>query len=138
MVLIPTPQYRKWSDKLMGVTKAPVTPGSISPYGASRLCLRPWVGMRKACVPGRRRRRPENTTQKQPGVVVGKDGMVEPAVAAKLIAAGTIEQNEVGPWEVTALMMAVGMVRTRGAYPLFPEEEKQFLRSRESGNRFRD
>jgi len=124
----PNAKIQKWSDKLMGVTKTAVIPGSISPYQATPFMLAAtgWdaEGMRILAAAGAD---PKMRTVKQPGVVIGKDGLIEPTVAAKLIAAGTIEANEVGPWEVTALMMAVGITRTRGAYPLFEEEEKQAL-----------
>ena len=112
----------------MGVTKTAVIPGSVSPYHATPFMLAAtgWdaEGMRILAAAGAD---PKARTEKQPGVVIGKDGLIEPSVAAKLISAGIIEPNEVGPWEVTALMMAVGITRTRGAYPLFEEEEKRAL-----------
>jgi ankyrin repeat protein len=124
----PNAKIQKWSDKLMGVTKTAVIPGSVSPYHATPFMLAAtgWdaEGMRILAAAGAD---PKARTEKQPGVVIGKDGLIEPSVAAKLISAGIIEPNEVGPWEVTALMMAVGITRTRGAYPLFEEEEKQAL-----------
>jgi len=124
----PNAKIKKWSDKLIGVTKAAVYPGSISPYGATpfMLAATSWdaEGMRILAAAGAD---PTRKTEMQPGVVIGKDGMIEPSVAAKLVAAGVIEPNEVGPWEVTPLMMAVGIWRTRGAYPLFEEEERKAL-----------
>jgi uncharacterized protein len=124
----PNAKIKKWSDKLMGVTKTPVIPGSVSPYGATpfMLAATSWdaEGMRILAAAGSD---PTRKTEMPPGIVIGKDGMIEPSVAAKLVAAGVIEPNEVGPWEVTPLMMAVGIWRTRGAYPLFEEEEQKAL-----------
>jgi ankyrin repeat protein len=124
----PNAKIKRWSDKLMSVTKAPVIPGSISPYGATPFMLAAtgWdaEGMRILAAAGVD---PKLKTPMQAGIVIGKDGLIETSVAAKLVAAGTIEPTEVGPWQVTALMMAVGIMRTRGAYPLFEEEEKQAL-----------
>jgi ankyrin repeat protein len=124
----PNAKVKKWSDKLIGVTKAAVIPGSVSPYGATpfMLAATSWdaEGMRMLAAAGAN---PTEKTEMQAGVVIGKDGLIEPSVAAKLISAGVVEANEVGPWEVTPLMMAAGIWRTRGAYPLFEEEEKKAL-----------
>jgi ankyrin repeat protein len=124
----PNAKVKKWSDKLIGVTKTAVIPGSVSPYGATpfMLAATSWdaEGMRMLAAAGAN---PTKKTEMQSGVVIGKDGLIEPSAAGKLIAAGVIEPNEVGPWEVTPLMMAVGIWRTRGAYPLFEEEEKKAL-----------
>ena len=63
------------------------------------------------------------------GIAVSLAGMASESAFSieKLVALHEGEATEVGPWEVTPLMMAVGIWRTRGAYPLFEEEERQGL-----------
>ena len=119
----PNARVKRWSDKLITVTGGDPYPGSVSVVSATPFLMAAISydaeAMRILVAGGAN---PLLKTEVPSGVVFGKDGFIDPAVKAKLVAAGVIHPAEVGPWNVTALMVAAGVTRWRTAGVTLTEE----------------